>query len=216
MNLTEISIKRPSIIIVIFTILMFGGAWCYTTLRYELLPPMEVPTLVITTPYPGAAPIEVEQSVTKKIEDVVSGMDGIKGVLSQSYEGVSVLIVEFRAGADIDQKQQDAQRFINNMLNTLPEDAESPSIAKVSPSDQPILELMIVSKLGARETYELVENEILPQIQQIKGVGETRLIGGQKREIQVNADKDKLTHHGISLKKVTDAVNFANLDFPTG
>jgi HAE1 family hydrophobic/amphiphilic exporter-1 len=143
-------------------------------------------------------------------------MDGLKSVLSQSYEGVSVLIVEFRVGADIDQKQQDAQRFINNMLNTLPEDAEPPSITKVSPSDQPILELMIVSKLGARETYDLVENEILPQIQQIKGIGETRLIGGEKREIQVNVDKDKLSHYGISLKKVTDAVNFANLDFPTG
>ena len=216
MNLTEISIKRPSIIIVIFTILMLGGAWCYTTLRYELLPPMEVPTLVITTPYPGAAPIEVEQSVTKKIEDVVSGMDGIKGVLSQSYEGVSVLIVEFRVGTDIDQKQQDAQRFINNILNTLPEDVESPSIVKVSPSDQPILELMIVSTLGARETYDLTENEILPQIQQIEGIGETRLIGGQKREIQVNVDKDKLSYYGISLKTSDERRELANLDFPTG
>jgi HAE1 family hydrophobic/amphiphilic exporter-1 len=68
MNLTEISIKRPSVIIVIFAILMIGGAYCYTALRYELLPPMEVPTLVITTDYPGAAPTEVEQSVTKKLK----------------------------------------------------------------------------------------------------------------------------------------------------
>lgn len=216
MNLTEISIKRPSVIIVIFFILMLGGAYCYTTLRYELLPPMEVPTLVITTPYPGAAPAEVEQSVTKKVEDIVSGLDGVKSVLSQSHEGVSVIIVEFTVGTDTDAKQQDAQRSINNILNTLPEDAESPSISKVSPSDQPIIDLMVVASMGARESFDLVENEILPQIQQIEGIGETRLLGGQKREIKVNVDKNKLAHYNLSLSQVTQAINFANLDFPTG
>src|SRR5687768_8007280 len=202
MNLTEISIKRPSIIIVIFSILMLGGLFCYQRLRYELLPPMEVPTLVITTPYPGAAPTEVEQSVTKKVEDVVSGLDRVKSVLSQSYEGVSVIIVEFSIGTDTDAKQQDAQRAINNILNTLPDDVESPAISKVSPSDQPIIDLMIVSEMGAREAYDLVENEILPQIQQIEGIGETRLLGGQEREIKVNVDKDKLAHYGLSLSQV--------------
>ncbi|MBL7834349.1 MAG: efflux RND transporter permease subunit [Cyclobacteriaceae bacterium] len=216
MNLTEISIKRPSIIIVIFTILMLGGAYCYTTLRYELLPPMEVPTLVINTPYPGAAPSEVEQSVTKKIEDVVSGLDRVKSVLSQSYEGVSVIVVEFSIGTDTESKQQEAQRLINNILNTLPEDVESPAISKVSPSDQPILDLMVVSTAGALETYDLVENEILPQIQQVEGIGETRLIGGQKREIRVNVDKDRLAFYNLSLLQVTQAINLANLDFPTG
>jgi hydrophobic/amphiphilic exporter-1 (mainly G- bacteria), HAE1 family len=216
MNLTEISIKRPSIIIVIFSILMLGGLYCYSTLRYELLPPMEVPTLVITTPYPGASPIEVEQSVTKKIEDVVSGLDRVKSVLSQSYEGVSVLMVEFTVGTDTESKEQEAQRKINNILNTLPEDVESPSISKVSPSDRPILELTIVSSMDAQKSFDLVENEILPQIQQIEGIGETRLLGGQEREIKVNVDKNKLIHYGLSLSQVTNAINNANLDFPTG
>lgn len=216
MNLTEISIKRPSIIIVIFAILMIGGAYCYTTLRYELLPPMEVPTLVITTDYPGAAPTEVEQSVTKKVEDVVSGLDGVKSVLSQSHEGASVLIVEFSMNVDIESKEQEAQRKINNILSDLPEDVESPSISRVSPSDQPIIDITIVSNMGARDSYDLVENEILPQIQQIEGIGETRMLGGQKREIKVNVDKDKLAFHNLSLSQVTDVINQANLDFPTG
>jgi len=215
-NLTEISIKRPSIIIVIFLILMLGGAYCFTTLRYELLPPMEVPTLVITTPYPGAAPSEVEQSVTRKVEDAVSGLDAVKSVLSQSYEGTSVLIVEFAVGTDIDAKQEDAQRKINSMLNDLPEDAENPSISKVTPNDRPVVDLTVISNMDARKAFDLVENEILPQIQQIKGIGQTRLLGGTKREIKVNVNKDKLEHFGISLTKVTEAINQANLDFPTG
>src|SRR5688500_6866683 len=144
MSLTEISIKRPSLIIVIFSVLMIGGWFCYKQLSYELLPPMEVPTLVITTSYPGAAPSEVEQSVTKKVEDVMSGLDRVKGILSQSYEGVSLLIVEFSIGTDIDSKQQEAQRKINNMMNTLAEDAESHSISKISPSDRPIVQLTVV------------------------------------------------------------------------
>jgi hydrophobic/amphiphilic exporter-1 (mainly G- bacteria), HAE1 family len=216
MNLTEISIKRPSIIIVIFSILMLGGYWCYTKLRYELLPPMEVPTLVITTPYPGAAPAEVEQSVSKKIEDVVSGLDRVKNVIAQSYEGISVLMVEFTTGTDIESKEQEAQRKINNVLNTLPDDAESPSISKVSPSDRPVLELTIVTSMDAVQSFDLVENEILPQIQQIEGIGQTRMLGGQKREIKVNVDKNKLVHYGLSLPQVTQAINLANLDFPTG
>jgi HAE1 family hydrophobic/amphiphilic exporter-1 len=216
MNLTEISIKRPSIIIVIFSILMLGGFYCYTTLRYELLPPMEVPTLVVTTPYPGASPEEVEQSVTKKIEDVVSGLDRVKSVLSQSYEGVSVIMIEFSVGTDTESKEQEAQRKINNILGDLPEDVESPSISKVSPSDRPILELTIVSTMDAQASFDLVENEVLPQIQQIEGIGETRMLGGQKREIQVNVDKNKLIHYGLSLSQVTDAIATANMDFPTG
>ncbi|WP_333818966.1 efflux RND transporter permease subunit [Ohtaekwangia sp.] len=216
MSLTEIAVKRPSLIIVIFSVLMLGGLFCYTKLNYELMPDFDIPTLVISTPYPGAAPVDVEQSVTKKIEDVVAGMDRVKSILSQSYEGVSVISVEFAVGTDMDDKQQEAQRKINNILSDLPDDAETPSISKVSPSDRPIMQLTTVGKMGTKEFYDLVDDEILPQLQQIQGIGETQLLGGQEREIQVRVNKDKLLYYGISLSQVTQAINNANLDFPTG
>src|SRR5688572_27172609 len=100
MSLTEIAVKRPSLIIVIFSVLMLGGLFTYSKLNYELMPDFDIPTLVITTPYPGASPTDVEQSVTKKIEDVVAGIDRVKGILSKSYEGVSVISVEFTVGTD--------------------------------------------------------------------------------------------------------------------
>jgi HAE1 family hydrophobic/amphiphilic exporter-1 len=195
---------------------MLGGLFTYTKLNYELMPDFDIPTLVITTPYPGASPTDVEQSVTKKIEDVVSGIDRVKSILSQSYEGASVISVEFSVGTDMDDKQQEAQRKINNILSDLPDDAESPSISKVSPSDRPIMQLTAVSKMSSQEFYDLVDDEVLPLIQQIEGIGETRLLGGQEREIKVNVDKDKLVYYGISLSQVTQAINNANLDFPTG
>ncbi len=216
MKLTEISIHRPSIVIVIFLVLMVGGYFSYKQLSYELMPEFSQPTLIITTPYPGASPSDVEQSVTKKIEDVVSGLDKLKSTLSQSYEGVSVITAEFKVGTDIDDKQQEAQRKINNILSDLPDDVESPSISKVSPSDQPIMQLTAVSEMGAKEFYDLIDDEVLPQFQQIEGVGQTSLLGGQVREIKVNVDKNKLAFYGLSISQVTQAITNANMEFPTG
>jgi len=216
MSLTEISIKRPSLIIVIFTVLLAGGIFCYTKLSYELMPEMSQPTLVITTQYPGAAPVNVEQTVTKKIEDVLSGVDGIKTVSSQSLESNSIITAEFNVGSDIDSKQQEVQRKINNILSDLPSDVKSPSISKVTPSDQPIIQLAAVSKLSSSEFYDVIKNEINPQFQQITGVGQITIIGGQEREIQVNVLKDKLDYYGLSILNVTQAIINANVEFPAG
>ncbi|WPQ62031.1 efflux RND transporter permease subunit [Chitinophaga sancti] len=216
MTLTEIAIKRPSLIIVIFTVLILGGIFCYTKLSYELLPDMSQPTLNIMTQYPGASPVNVEQTVTKKIEDVLSGVDDIKSVSSQSLESNSIITAEFNTGVDIDSKQQDVQRKINNIMSDLPDDVKQPSISKVTPSDQPIMQLAVTSSLSNADFYDVVKNDLNPQLQQIKGVGEITLIGEQEREIQVNVKKDKLDYYGLSILNVTTAINNANVELPSG
>lgn len=216
MSLTEIAIKRPSLIIVIFTVLIGGGLFCYTRLNYELMPDMSQPTLVITTSYPGATPSNVEQTVTKKIEDVLSSIDRLKSITSQSTEGNSTIQAEFSMGTDIDDKQQEVQRKINNIMSSLPDDVKTPGISKITPSDQPVMQLTTTSSLDNALFYDLIKNEIKPQLQQIPGVGEITLIGGQEREIQVNINKDKLDYYGLSITQVTSAVNKANTEFPTG
>ncbi len=216
MSLTEVAINRPSLIIVIFTVLIGGGVFCYTKLSYELLPDISQPTLQITTSYPGAAPENVEQTVTKKIEDVLSAIDGIKTITSQSLEGNSLITAEFITGSNIDMKEQDVQRKINNILSDLPTDVKTPGISKVTPSDQPIMQLMATSALDNAGFYDLVKNQVNPQFQQISGVGEITLIGGQEREIQVNVIKDKLDFYGLSILNVTSAVKNGNQEFPAG
>jgi len=216
MSITEISIKRSSLIIVIFAVLLLGGLFSYQQLSYELLPSFSPPTLVIATPYPGASPTDVEQSVTKKIEDVVSGLSQLKNTVSQSYEGLSVIIAEFKTGTDVDAKQQEAQRKINNILSQLPDGVKTPSISKITPGDQPIMQLTAVAKMGDKEFFDLIDKEVRPQLQQIEGVGEITLKGGLEREIKVNVNKDKLATYGIPLSMVTQVINSSNLDFPTG
>lgn len=216
MSITEIAIKRPSLIIVIFAVLIGGGLFCYTKLNYELMPDMSQPTLIITTSYPGATPSNVEQTVTKKIEDVLSSIDRIKSITSQSMEGNSIIQAEFTMNTDIDNKQQEVQRKINNIMSTLPDDVKTPGISKITPSDQPIMQLTATSSLDNAAFYDLVKNEIRPQLQQIPGVGEITLVGGQEREIQVNINKDKLDYYGLSITQVTSSINKANTEFPTG
>ncbi|SEW40552.1 hydrophobic/amphiphilic exporter-1, HAE1 family [Chitinophaga sp. YR573] len=216
MSITKIAINRPSLIIVIFTILIGGGMFCYTKLNYELMPDITQPTLVISTSYPGATPTNVEQTVTKKIEDVVSGVDRLKSMTSQSMEGNSVIQAEFTMGTDIDDKQQELQRKINNILSDLPDDVKTPGISKVSPSDQPIMQLTATSSMDNAKFYDIVKDEIKPQFQQIAGVGEITLIGGQEREIQINVNREKLEYYGISIAQVIDAINRGNTEFPTG
>ena len=169
MTLTEISIKRPSLIIVIFTVLILGGLFSYRQLSYELMPPFSIPTLIISTPYPGASPTDVNQTVTKEIEDAVTGLSELRNISSQAYEGVSVVIAEFETGADMDKRQQEAQRIFNNIMAYLPDGVKTPIVNKISQSDAPIMKITAVSKMGDKEFFDLMDKEVVPIIKQIDG-----------------------------------------------
>ncbi|MDJ1503075.1 efflux RND transporter permease subunit [Xanthocytophaga agilis] len=216
MKFVESLIKRPSIIIVLFAILTLGGLFSYNMLSYELMPEFSVPVVTVTTVYPGAAPSEVESEISKKIEDAVSGLDNIDDVTSKSMENASIVIIQFKAGTDIDMALDETQRKINNMVSDLPDDAETPSLSKISPSDQPIMQLLATSNLPNEVFYQQVEDRYLPVLQQIPGVAEITMVGGDQRQIRVNVDDDKLNYYGLSLLQVTQAIGQANMDFPTG
>lgn len=216
MSLTEISIKRPSLIIVLFSVLTLGGLFSYNLLPYELLPDMAQPVITATTVYPGAAPAEVQSEVTEKIEDALSGLDNIDDIQSKSLENASIVIVNFKGGTDLDKTMQDAQRKIENVRKDLPDDTDPTVLSKISPNDQPIMQISATSGLSNAVFYQKVEDEILPQIQQIKGVAEITLLGGEQREIRVNVNHDKLNYYGLSLLQVTQAIGQANVEIPAG
>ncbi|MEY4604767.1 MAG: hypothetical protein RIT43_2059 [Bacteroidota bacterium] len=217
MTLTELSIKRPSFIIVIFTILVGGGLLCYNQLSYELLPDFSPPILTVTTTYPGASPATVESQVSKPLEDALSGLENISEVTSFSLDNASIVLLEFKASADIDAVLEDAQRKVNNVLNKLPDGASSPVLAKIEPNASPVLQVSAVAEnMDDREFMELMDDQLIPQIKQTKGVAEVQVIGGERREFRVNVDKDKLKAYGLSLSSVNQAISGANVDFPTG
>lgn len=216
MKITEISIKRPSLIIVLFIILTLGGIFSYSQLGYELVPKFEVNVITIQTVYPGASPTEVENTVTKKIEDAVSSLENIKKLESTSMENVSVVMITLNDGADVNFLLTDAQRKINTILKDLPEDVDPPSLNKFSLDDVAIMSLAVTSKLSEKELYDLLDNKIQPIFARINGVAKVDLIGGEEREIQISVDAQKLEGYGLSIGQVQQVVAQSNLDFPTG
>ena len=216
MNITEISIKRPSLIIVLFSVFILLGYIGYRNLNYELMPDFDQPVIVIKTVYPGAAPQEVESSVTKKIEDALSQLEGVDYMITKSLPNVSVVIANMNYGTNLDIAMQDAQRYIDNIRNDLPESVQSPMMSTVSPNDLPIMSISVVSDIPAPELYQLLEDDFLPQIQQLKGVAELTLLGGEKREIQVNVDREKLKLYKLSLMQVVQAIKMSGKDVPAG
>src|SRR5581483_2989708 len=121
MKIAEISIKRPSLVIVLFVVLILGGLFSYTLLGYELIPKFASNAVTITTVYPGASPSEVENTVTKKIEDAVASLENVKKLESKSMENTSVVTITLTNNADADYALNDAQRKINAVLKDLPD-----------------------------------------------------------------------------------------------
>jgi Cation/multidrug efflux pump len=215
-SITSIAIKRPTLVIVFFTVLGLLGGFSYLQLKYDLLPKMTVPVVTVTTQYPGASAAAVENSVTKKIEDAVSSLENVKDIQSTSMEGVSVVSITLQTTADANLALQDAQRKVNANLSTLPSGAKTPTLNKFSLDDIPIIRLAVESRLSAKDLYRLVDDQIKPLILKLNGVGQVDLIGGVDREIKINIDKEKIQSYKLNISQVYQAINDANIELPTG
>jgi hydrophobic/amphiphilic exporter-1 (mainly G- bacteria), HAE1 family len=216
MKVLDLPHVRPVAIAIVFSLLGLLGIIEYTRMKYELTPPMSMPFLIIQTLYPGASPAEVEDGVTKKLEDAVSGTAGIKHVTSSSMESYSILQIEFAAGTGIDIAAQDVQRSVNANISSLPSDAKTPSISKFSTDDIPIVELAVSTNLAGGPAFDFVDNEVKNRIARINGVGQVTVLGGNARQIGVSLSQSKLEAYGIPILLVIQRLRAANLDFPAG
>ena len=216
MSITEIAIKRPTLVVVIFVVLAIFGISSYRLLNYDLIPKMNLPVLTISTAYPGAGANAVESSVTKKLEDAVSSLENIKTIQSTSQEGYSVIVITLEATANADLALQDAQRKINAIISTLPTDSKTPALNKVSLDDMPIIKLGVTGKMTPTDLYQLTDDQVKAQFSKIKGVGQVSLVGGNEREIKINIDKKKLDFYKLSIASVYIALGNSNLELPTG
>ncbi|MFN0257434.1 efflux RND transporter permease subunit [Pedobacter ureilyticus] len=216
MKITDISIKRPSLVIVVFTALTLMGLLSYFSLGYELLPKFSPNVVTVQTIYPGASPNEVESTVTKKIEDAVSSMENIKKINANSYEGLSVVTITLTDAAIIDNALNDAQRKVNAILADLPDDVKQPSLSKFSLDDFPVITMSASAKMDDISFYDLMDKRIAPIISRVSGVAQVNLIGGSEREIKVALDAKAMQGYGLSVPAVQQAILSSNLDFPTG
>lgn len=216
MKIVKTSIERPIFVTVLFILLTVLGFLSFRSLSAELMPKFTPPLLNVQIIYPGASPTEVENSLTKKAEEVLSSMEGIDQMQSYSFEGMSMIMVSFDFGTDIDKAMTDAQNRLSARRAELPRDIISPMISKVSVDEKPILILSATANIGSTDLFDLIDKRIVPELSHIKGIANVGLVGGVEREIQINLDKARMQDLGITPVMVQGAIRASNLDFPTG
>lgn len=216
MKLTELSIKRSTIPVVLFVLLGLGGLFCYTLLNKELTPSIEMPVNAIMTTYPGAAPAEVENSVTKNIEDAASSLEGVEKIMSYSFESVSLVVVMYKFDINGDMALQECERKVNAIKNKLPETCKDPQYFKFDVNQFPIMNIAATSKIPEKEFYDLVDQKIKTELSQVKGVAGVTIIGGNQRQVSIKVNEQKLEQYGIALAQIKQVIQAGNVDFPIG
>ena len=216
MSITETAIRRPLLITVIFTALILFGFLSYKQLNYNLLPKFEANVIMVQTTYRGASPEEIQNTLTKPIEDAVSAIEGVDQIASTSMEGVSAITITLKSGTKVNDAQRDAERRIDQIRATLPDDADDPVVRRFSTDEIPVLRLSINSNLSPGDLYEQLDKRVAPIISNVSGVGSVTLIGAQQREIQVVMDNNKLKAYGIGAAQVAQAVAANSSTFPAG
>jgi len=217
MNLSELSIKRPTFVVVVFTVLAFLGLLSYSSLRYEMMPNIDLPMFIVVTVYPGAAPSEVENSVTKVMEGTLSSVPGIDYLRGISRENVSIVMVMLKQGTNTDVALNDASRLAGSAKTSLPDEVHDPMVIKINFNAFPIMNLAVrADNISATELYDLLNYRIIPEFSSILGVGEVSIMAASQREIQVNVDPSKLQSQNLSLLQVVSTVKTNNMSFPVG
>ncbi|MDZ7266252.1 MAG: efflux RND transporter permease subunit [candidate division KSB1 bacterium] len=217
MTLTEVSIKRPAFITMVFTALAALGIFAYSQMGVDLLPKMDWPMVSVVTIYPGAGPKEVESEVSKPIEEALSSLNGLKHIRSFSNEGVSVLLAEFSFTTDVEVATNEVQRKVDGVRAELPKDIYTPTVTKSDINDFPIVRIALSSRqLDSRALYQFADEYVAPRLEQLPGVSSVTIVGGRQREIRIEVDNDRLRAYNLSIVQVSQALQRENLDFPTG
>jgi HAE1 family hydrophobic/amphiphilic exporter-1 len=216
MSITEISIRRPLLITVIFVTLILFGYLSYKTLNYNLLPKFESNSISVSTTYTGASPEEVQTSVTKTIEDAVAAIEGVDQISSTSQEGSSNVTVTLKSGINVKDAQLDAERKIDQILRSLPEGVDEPIVNRFSSDDQAIMKISITSSISGTELYDFIDLQVKPLLAGIPGVAQVDIIGGSERQINVSLNNDKIQVYKISLGEVNQAVAYSGASYPAG
>ena len=196
--------------------LLLFGILGYMNLPLNLMPDAEIPYITVQTIYAGAAPEQIENLITKKIEDEVSSISLLKNITSFSMNSASIIILEFELDKDVDIALQDAKEKVDAIVNDLPDAADEPIVEKIDISATPIIEVLISGDIEPTELFYLADNTLKDRFSQISGVGSVNLTGGFEREIRVEFDKRTVYENSLNLTQISGILAAANMDMPGG
>lgn len=216
MTLAGISIKRPVATTMVMISMIFIGIIAMFTMKTELLPNTQIPTITVTTTWQGAVPDDVETQVTKKIEEVLSNVEGIDKIASTSSFGSSSIVINFDFNVDINIKATEIQREVSKLTSDLPKDAETPVVKKIDAGSGNTTMILMFSSLNINDLVTFLDQYFKPKLERLNGVGEVNIYGSAEKQIQIQVDSDKLAVYNLSPMELYDIIKNANLNVPLG
>ncbi len=215
-SLPNFAVKRPVCMLVCVLALFLFGTSAVMSMPIESTPEMDMPMMIIMTRYSGASPDEVDQAVTNRVESALSAISGVESMTSTSSEGSSRVMLEFSYSDDIDDKYQDVTSALS-MIN-LPDNASDPTVIKMSTANMnnSVMRLSINSDGDTGSITDYIEDNIVPEIEKIEGVGEVTVRGGRNKYISVELIEDRLSQYGLSMSDVSKAIANAEFEVTVG
>jgi hydrophobic/amphiphilic exporter-1 (mainly G- bacteria), HAE1 family len=214
---TRISIKNPVLATMMMLAFVVLGIFAYQRLQVDQFPDISFPVVVVQTEYPGASPEVVEADVSRKVEEAVNTIAGISQLRSRSYEGNSVVIIEFELYIDGPKAAQDVRDKVSLIRPLLRKEVKEPRISRFDPADRPVVSLSVSApEKSAREVTTLVEQIVKKRIENARGVGSVNIVGGVKREIQVLLRPADMEAYGVSVDAVMNTLRNENQELPAG
>ena len=219
MKLWDIAIRQPVFMTMVLAAGIVMGVFSYFRMSVDVFPNVEFPVAVVTTIYPGASPTEVEDQVTRKLEDELATISGIDTVQSNSSEGLSNIILQFKLDIPSDKAVEQVREKVGLLRNSLPSGIQEPLIRRYNPSDTPIMQMSVADTTGQLTPVELrtlVENTVQAPLQRVANVAAADVTGGQEREIRILLDAAAMQARHISPQQVVNALQSENLNIPGG
>jgi len=217
MNIAKLAIKRPILITSIVSIVIILGTLSFRNIGLELMPEIDFPAIAVITNYGGASPEEIDQLISKPLEDQLGSIPGLKHISTTNSESLSLIVLEFNMDVDVDTASQDVRDKIGLAVNNLPEDLEDdPIVHKFDPSASAVIKLALISDLPSGEMYDLANETLKPKIEQINDVGSVQITGGSRREIHVDIDQNKLNSYMIPMATVVSKMKSSGSNVPIG
>ena len=216
MKLPEISVKRPVMTLMFFLGVIVIGAIVLLNLKIDLLPDIEPPVITILTSWPGSSAIDVEQRVTKEIEDEMSTIEGVDDIISNTQDGISVVSLKFKWGEDTKLKTGDVRDAISRVKFRLPDDVNEPIVFRITSGAIPIIGLTLTADRSFDGLYHFADKTISDELSRVPGVGQVLVYGGKQREIGIKLKLDLLEGYGLSPAAIIGALKQENINIPSG
>jgi len=216
MSLPDLSVRRPVAMSCLIIALAILGVNAYRKMGLELMPSVDIPYITVITVYPGATPEEIETDIAKRIEDKMVTIAGLKHVSSTCIENACQTLLEFRLGIDVDIAATDVREKLDLVRNDFPEDVEDPIVMKFDVNATPIITLALTGDATVEELFDYGDNTLRDRLTVIPGVADVTLVGGAKREVHVQLDRDKVAARGLTSLHVVEAIKSGVRTIPAG